>query len=241
MTLLAHNLPAAQDFYGTLFGWRFETGLQRVGPYTQDLRAQADGQDLAGIGELPPDSRQHPVWTPYFIVRDADVAAANVRSTGGTVAVGPLDLTTRGRMALCSDPTGAVFGIWQPREHLGWSRRPLPGTPVWNELWVPEPSMVSRFYEWIFGCTMDKQADGSLTLLAGGQAVAAIRPLPPSLATQTPPHWSTHFAVKDAAETVALLGSLGGRLLRGPYDVPGGVRAEVADPEGAEFTLVSDG
>ncbi|WP_323377948.1 VOC family protein [Streptomyces smaragdinus] len=240
MTLLAHSLPAAQDFYGALFGWEFESGGDvRVGPYTRAIRAESAGHEVAGIGELSPETRQPPVWTPYFTVHDADEAAAGVRSTAGTVAVGPLDLGERGRMAMCADPAGAVFGLWQPATHRGPVRTPLPGTAVWNELWAPEPSMMSRFYEWLFGYAVDKQADGSVMLLAAGEVVAAIRPIAPTLPPHTPPFWGTHFAVTDVDGSAAKALALGGRVLREPYDGAGGRRAEVADPEGAEFTLVA--
>lgn len=52
-------------------------------------------------------------WTPYFASDDVDLTAEAVRSCGGTVGVGPLDADDAGRLALASDPSGAVFGIWQ--------------------------------------------------------------------------------------------------------------------------------
>ncbi|MFC7218576.1 VOC family protein [Streptomyces polyrhachis] len=239
VTLLSHSLPAARDFYGALFGWQFTEPGARVGPYEHALRVQCGGRDLAGMGELAPRSRRLPAWTPYFTVPDADGAADAVRFTGGTVAVGPLDLGRRGRMALCADPAGAVLGVWQPRGPHEPPRRPQTGAAVWHELWVPEPSAVTRFYEWVFGCAFDKQPDGSLTLRAGGRAVAAIRPLSPAFPPHTPAHWGTHFAVKDVAESLDRLLGLGGRVLRGPYETAAGRRrAEAADPEGARFTLV---
>ena len=52
-------------------------------------------------------------WHVYFGVEDADAAAAKVTELGGAVVVEPFD-TPVGRMAVVSDPQGAVFSIIQP-------------------------------------------------------------------------------------------------------------------------------
>lgn len=44
----------------------------------------------------------------------------------GTVGVGPLDAAEAGRMAIVSDPSGAVFGIWQAAAHIGTALAGLP-------------------------------------------------------------------------------------------------------------------
>ena len=49
-------------------------------------------------------------WHVYFAVADADAAAAKVTELGGTVMVEPFD-TPVGRIAVVSDPQGAVFSI----------------------------------------------------------------------------------------------------------------------------------
>jgi len=49
-------------------------------------------------------------WHVYFAVADADAAAAKVTELGGAVVVPPFD-TPVGRIAVVSDPQGAVFSI----------------------------------------------------------------------------------------------------------------------------------
>ncbi|CAM5249341.1 VOC family protein [Streptomyces violaceorubidus] len=113
---MVHGPAAIHDFYGALFGWEFRPGPQQLGPYA---RALLDGREVAGIGQLPPDRQLPTAWTPYFASDDVNVTAETVRLCGGTVGVGPLDAGEAGRMALGSDPTGAVFGVWQAAAHLG--------------------------------------------------------------------------------------------------------------------------
>jgi hypothetical protein len=51
-----------------------------------------------------------PHWMAYFAVGDADAAATRIKELGGKVNHGPFD-TPYGRIAVVSDPYGAVFSI----------------------------------------------------------------------------------------------------------------------------------
>ncbi len=51
-------------------------------------------------------------WHVYFAVADADAAAAKATELGGAVVAEPFDMPV-GRMAVISDPQGAVFSIIQ--------------------------------------------------------------------------------------------------------------------------------
>jgi predicted enzyme related to lactoylglutathione lyase len=51
-----------------------------------------------------------PHWMVYFAVDDADAAADRARRSGGHVQHNPFD-STHGRIAVLSDPNGAVFSI----------------------------------------------------------------------------------------------------------------------------------
>ncbi len=124
VSLMVHGMAATQEFYEELFGWEFEPGPQQLGWY---VRALLDGQEVAGIGQLPPDRHLPIAWTPYLASDDVDLTAEMVRHSGGTVGVGPLDAAEAGRLAIASDPMGAVFGIWQAAAHLGTG---ITGVPV---------------------------------------------------------------------------------------------------------------
>ncbi|MFD9822695.1 VOC family protein, partial [Streptomyces violascens] len=131
VSLMVHGLAETQEFYGALFGWEFRPGPNQLGPY---VRALLDGKEVAGIGQLPPDRHLPIAWTTYLATNDADATAETIRHCGGTVGVGPLDAGDAGRMAIASDPAGAVFGIWQAGAHVGSAVAGAPGTPAWIEL-----------------------------------------------------------------------------------------------------------
>ena len=240
VSLMVHGLTTTQEFYGELFGWEFQPGPHQLGPY---VRAVLDGHDVAGIGQLAPDRRLPVAWTPYLASDDVDATAETVRLCGGTVGVGPLDASDAGRLAICSDPTGAVFGIWQAVARRGTDITGVPGTPAWNELVTFETASVGKFYETVFGYAEEAEVSADLdhmTLNVDGRAVAGVRGVGTALPRDRGPHWMTYFEVADVDTALALVNDLGGHVLRPAHDSAHGSVATVADPEGARFALIEN-
>ncbi|MFI6207619.1 VOC family protein [Streptomyces sp. NPDC051041] len=238
VSLTVRGPAAAQEFYGALFGWEFRAGPQRLGPY---LRALLDGHEVAGLGRLPPGRRPPIAWTPYFASAEVDVTAGRARLCGGTIGVGPLDIPGAGRLAICSDPAGAVFGIRWAAPRLGPSATGVPGAPAWNELLTFEAESVAKFYRTVFGFEQEPvvRADPDyVTLHLDGRPVAGIRGVGDALPRDRGPHWMTYFEVTDADDAVARLVHLGGHVLGPLRDGARGRVVPVADPEGARFSLL---
>jgi hypothetical protein len=237
---MVHGLTATQDFYGSLFGWEFQPGPLQLDPY---VRALLDGHEVAGIGQLPSDRHLPIAWTPYFASEDVDLSAETVRLCGGTVGVGPLDAAEAGRLAICSDPSGAVFGVWQAAAHLGTALTGVPGTPAWNELLTFDTASVTKFYETVFGHEEEAVVSTDfdyVTLHIEGRPVAGIHGVGNTLPRDRGPHWMTYFQVADTDDAVARLVDLGGHVLTAPRDSAHGRVATVADPEGARFSLIQN-
>ncbi|MGW0823014.1 VOC family protein [Streptomyces sp. NPDC002845] len=240
VSLMVHGMAATQDFYGALFGWEFQPGPQQLGPY---VRALLDGHEVAGIGQLPADRHLPIAWTPYFASDDVDLTAETVRHCGGTIGVGPLDAAEAGRLAIGSDPSGAVFGVWQAAQHLGTTITGVPGTPAWNELLTRDTESVAKFYEAVFGYEGEPAVSASadfdhVTLRVKGRPVAGLHGLGPALPRDRGPHWITYFEVTDTAEAADRVVELGGQVREPTHDTTHGQVAVVADPEGAMFALV---
>ncbi|MGW8377258.1 VOC family protein [Streptomyces sp. ODS28] len=238
-SLMVHDLAAAREFYRRLFGWEFRDGPQQLGPY---VRGTVNGRAVAGLGEMPAGRSLHVAWLPYFASPDADRTASLVRECGGTVGVGPLDAEEAGRMAIASDPAGAPFGVWQAGEHVGAGPGggEATGTPVWYELVVPDSAVAAAFYPMAFGHSAEESKDDAgdvVVLRVDGVPVAGIRGMGSTLPRGRGPHWTTYFTVEDPDATARLAAELGGRVLEPPQDGPMGRYAELADPEGAEFTV----
>ncbi|KRV51432.1 bleomycin resistance protein [Wenjunlia vitaminophila] len=238
VSLLARDLSTAQRFYGQLFDWEFRAGPQHFGPY---CRALLGPHQVAGLGAIPAGRNLPVAWTMYVASDNADATAARIRDSGGTVAVGPLESDSAGRMAIAADPSGGVFGVWEPREHLGADLTGEPGSVAWNELLIRDASYVDAFYSLVFGYATEPVSspfDWRLLLLVQGEAVAGISSMGAEMPPSTSPSWMTYFAVRDTDASVARAVELGGTMVSGPEDFGYGRRATLADPEGATFSVL---
>jgi uncharacterized protein len=95
-------------FYQHVLGLTTSTMDMAGGEYTV---FEAGGQQVGGSMAPPmPGVPNH--WQVYFAVADADAVAAKAAELGGAVVAEPFD-TPVGRIAVVSDPQGAVFSIIQ--------------------------------------------------------------------------------------------------------------------------------
>ncbi|MDH6136037.1 putative enzyme related to lactoylglutathione lyase [Kitasatospora sp. MAA4] len=240
VSLVVHDLEGAEAFYGPLLDWSFTPGPAELGCY---VRASLHGAKVAGIGLAPADSALPTEWTTYFAVDSADDVSQRVRECGGTVAVGPLQSGAAGRLAVAADLSGAFFGLWEGREHLGWEVVGEPGAPVWSELVTNDEPLAAAFYGSVLGRAVVEadpsalaRGDEEATLQVDGHRVAGIRQT--GDLRDGPPRWRVYFAVADVDPTVHQALALGGSLLVAPYDTPYGRVARLADPEGGRFSIV---
>ncbi|MCC6830912.1 MAG: VOC family protein [Thermoleophilia bacterium] len=101
----ADDLEGATEFWGGLFGWEFAPAFGGGPPY---LVARTDGGGAA-ISGLRPGERGPVV---YLDVDDIGDGTARVRELGG-VAGDRMPVPGMGWFAVCADPHGNAFGLWQ--------------------------------------------------------------------------------------------------------------------------------
>ncbi len=101
--LRTKDVAAASEFYSSLFGWEITVEQMAMGPYSIIKVGEV------GIGGIlaPPGLEMPNHWGGYVTIDDADLVAEKVRSEGGTVVAGPMDLPSVGRMVIFLDPQGA--------------------------------------------------------------------------------------------------------------------------------------
>ena len=209
------DVEAAAGFYSGLFGWEAPElpNSAEMGGYR---RATKDGVDVAGMMPLMQEG-QPPAWSSYVSVADADATAAAVKEAGGSVIAEPMDVAGLGRMAVFADPTGAVFGIWQPGTFAGAGRVNEPGALAWNELGTRDVDAAKAFYSAVFGWEIEDHEMGEM-------------------GTYT--EWLVYFAVENTDAAVETVKSSGGGVSFGPIDIPAGRFAIVTDPHGAAFAVI---
>src|SRR5256886_3481557 len=186
----AADVSRAAGFYGSVFGWQFESAGPEAGGYGMFTQ---DGKVVAAAGPLTePDAA--PSWTLYFRTSDADAAAEAVRKAGGTVRTEPADVMSEGRFAQFTDPAGAMFAVWQPGDTKGLGAVNDPGTLCWTELATPDVPGAKSFYSDVLGWQTDDQPMGEFTYTVVRSAGGGERsgqgggmPLPPEMAAAGAP------------------------------------------------------
>lgn len=112
--LHAGNGLAAFDWYAELFGWSQVRDMD-MGPMGVYRLFSTGGPDAAGgmMTKMPEVSG--PFWAFYFNVDALDAAIERVRTGGGKVLNGPMEVPGPMYVANCQDPQGAWFSMVAPR------------------------------------------------------------------------------------------------------------------------------
>jgi predicted enzyme related to lactoylglutathione lyase len=241
--LMTSDTEKAKTFYGTVFGWTFQTGdEEKYGGY---ITAWKNGKSVAGIMQKQADMGAMPdVWSTYLRSEDAAATAQAATEHGGQVYMGPMVVPEQGSMAMIADASGAAVGVWQPAEMKGFELAAEEGAPAWHELHTKDYAAAVKFYQDVFGWDTDVMSDTPefryTTLGAGRAAKAGIMDASGYLPAGVPSHWQVYFAVKDTDATISNAVPLGAQVIDGPDDTPFGRIATLTDPTGATFKIVAD-
>ena len=237
----------ALSFYSALFGWADDP--QEMGPDWYYHLQKLNGLEAAAIyqqGEEERNENVPPHWNIYFTVDSVNEAMGRVQQNGGKVVFGPMDVFEAGRMAMCQDPQGAHFALWQANQHIGCRIKGETGAMCWNELLTTDRAAAVNFYQAALGLEPGAVIPPLqyAMLRAGGTEVAGVMQITPEMG-QFPPHWTVYFAVDDVDATVAQAQSLGATVHvpatvisdpnEGQPDV--GRFASLSDPQGAPFSV----
>lgn len=231
--LTTADMPTALEFYGELLGWESEEGPPEAGGYrVMHLR----GKTVAGIGpRTNPDAPN--AWATFVNVDSANAAAERVEANGGQTLMAPTDVMEEGRLAVFSDPQGAVFGVWQPGHHRGAQVVNEPGAWCWSELLTTDVEAAQAFYPAVFGWGVESVAGDPPYAMwqVSGRPVGGLMAKPPTMPVEVPPHWGVYFMVADLERALETIQRRGGQVLDQPMDTPAGRFAPALDPVGAAF------
>jgi uncharacterized protein len=118
--LFAADRNRAFAFYAELFGW--QRADAEIGA-TDVYQLFSNGAQTIGGMLVKPSTDPVPYWLFYFNVGDIDAAAERVKSGGGRVFEGPLEMPGDSWIVRCTDPQGAPFALQGRRRQpgIGWS------------------------------------------------------------------------------------------------------------------------
>jgi predicted enzyme related to lactoylglutathione lyase len=242
--LMTTDPKAAQSYYTALNGWGlqdFDAGTNE--PYVMWTRG---GTPFGGVMRLPDEARQMgapPHWLAYVDVADVAAALAQATSLGAKVYVPPTDIPgSGGRFAVLADPQGAVFGVVSSAQPMAEpTEPPQVGGVSWHELMTTDHEAAFTFYNALFGWEKGDGADmGPMGIYQmfgrRGHMLGGMFNRPPDV--PAPPHWMLYFRVPEVNQAADRVRQLGGKILHGPAEVPGGDWiVQCTDPQGAAFAL----
>ncbi len=238
--LMTKDPDGAQEFYGAVMSWTFETmpsGLER------DYCVASYGETGVGGIMLTPDHAQgmSDRWFMYVGVEDVDAAANKVRTLGGRVDIEPTDIPGVGRFSFVADPQGAHFYMMrgnsdQPSQAFA---RKKPGHCNWNELVAADQKAALDFYGklfgWEHGGSIPMGAAGDYTFInLNGEMIGAIMNNPDKDGGSS---WGFALQVADIDAAKSAVERGGGTVRTGPIELPndGGWLIQADDRHGAKI------
>jgi predicted enzyme related to lactoylglutathione lyase len=234
---------AARRFYSEVVGWQIDEHPP-VGS-TMDYRMISAGDGLVGgvftLTEAMCQQGASPCWMMYLGVDDVDACIATITSSGGTLHLPAFDIPNVGRIAMVSDPQGAVFYVMRgASDEISTACNPdRAGHGAWHELHAADGTTATEFYTAAFGWAQSRGVDmGPMGLyqLFGieGRDLGGIM----TDARFPRPAWLMYFRVDGIERAASRIIEAGGQVIHGPMEVPGGGWVvNGVDPEGAMFAL----
>src|SRR3569833_544038 len=156
-----------------------------------------------------------PHWNLYVKVASAAGSTQRAGELGGKVFCGPFDVAAHGIMSTIADPTGAVFKVWESKDHPGTEVQGENGAFCWADLSTPDAQRAAEFYSKLFGWTTDLGKDDYTHIVNQGKYIGGI---PPAAHRQpgAPPHWLLYFQKDDCDASTAKAKQHGARICVGP-------------------------
>ncbi len=240
--LMTTDVAGAKAFYTKALGW----GTQKFdGPFDYTMWTLSEAP-IGGLMELPEKARQAgvpPHWLASIGTPNVDETVARTSALGGKVLAPAFDIPNVGRYAVLADPQGAAFAVYTPSMEYPPEADANVGEVSWHELLTTDFEAGFRFYADLFGwektTAMDLGPMGTYQMYGrGGREYGGMFNKPADM--PAPPHWLLYVRVPDVNTSVEQIKALGGQILNGPMEVPGGdLIAQCLDPQGAAFAIHS--
>ena len=111
--LYAGDLEPAWEFYSSLFGWTLLNDMD-MGPMgVYRIFSDGDATKTMGAGGMMTKTPNvpSPFWGFYFQVDSANAAIERIKTGGGSVLNGPMQVPGGGWIVQAQDPQGAMFNV----------------------------------------------------------------------------------------------------------------------------------
>lgn len=229
----------AMEFYPRVTGW----STAPWGDGTYSLWMSSD-LPVGGVMAIPEELRGRgvpPNWLTYLSTPNCKATIDKIVRLGGSVMKPEEAVPEVGKIAVVSDPDGAVFCLLEPvTPSQDLDALAGVGQFSWHELATSDPIGAVKFYQHLAG--WDKLDEFDMGEL-GVYHILGFGNLPRVGIFQRPPevpvsYWLPYIRVNNVDEAEATAASLGAKSMVPPMEVPGGDRITVMeDLQGAVFAL----
>ena len=247
--LMTTDADAASKFYNAVVGWTVsgKSGDQSGGIDYRHI-TRSDGGNAGGVLQLTNDmvsGGAKPGWFGYIHVPDVDAEIAKIEAEGGKRLM-PSTTIEEGTFAMALDPFGAAIYLMSPNPPASGKLSDAFSIDRtqhirWNELWSTDADGAVAFYSSHFGWTQQGEMDM-------GEAMGAYRFIQHNgiglgaICKTMADHgsrWNYYIGVDDIDRAMKAVNDGGGRVLKGPDEIPGGeFSCHCIDPQGAAFGMV---
>lgn len=110
--LATTDIAKAKAFYTSLFNWKLDD-RDMGGGMTYTLIRVGEGTGGGMMNQMMPGAPS--AWMPYVLVDDIRAATAKAKALGAKTMAEVKEVMGMGTLSIIVDPTGAVFGLWEPK------------------------------------------------------------------------------------------------------------------------------
>jgi predicted enzyme related to lactoylglutathione lyase len=112
--LMTHDVEKAKAFYKDVIGWKYDT---MPGPEGTYWIIKSGDTGIGGMFPMEkPEMKQMPEqWLSYIAVDDIDARCKKAKAAGAKVMREPFDIPDVGRIAILTEPGGAMIGWITPK------------------------------------------------------------------------------------------------------------------------------
>jgi predicted enzyme related to lactoylglutathione lyase len=111
--LATSDVAKAKSFYGSLFDWQL-SDIDMGGGMTYTMINVGDGTGGGMMKQMIPNPPC--AWLAYVLVDDIRAATDKAKSLGAVVMSDVTEVMDAGSLSIIRDPTGAMLGLWQPKQ-----------------------------------------------------------------------------------------------------------------------------
>jgi predicted enzyme related to lactoylglutathione lyase len=115
--LMTHDVDKTKRYYTDVLGWSFDAMPMPNGGGTYWVAKMGD-KSIGGIFPMkgPEFAKAPERWVPYVAVDDVDARVKRASAAGATVCHAPFDIPNVGRIAVLTEPGGAMIGFMTPAQ-----------------------------------------------------------------------------------------------------------------------------